>query len=250
MPPYLLSATEWLNNNQGILALALFAISATYGWLSGIFSALQRKPQFRLRVIDGPTFVTVMNTNRQQNGYATHRTAISVYLQVTNIGSAPADIDSVSVGYHWSLRPFSKLWLKYGLGWFWLEQQAVAITDFQAEIGTNIKYYPFLTQVSAVSGARSEIYLDVGRSTNGVVYFEQSESFGGCFPHSVLGKVRLSIRVTDSFGGKHMKRFWVPRLTLAEARKFNPTFGLTLSTLHGEREPTEPETDHHGNLIP
>ncbi|CAD7040469.1 hypothetical protein RHAB21_03051 [Pseudorhizobium halotolerans] len=250
MPPYVLSATEWLNNNQGILALALFAISAAYGWLSGIFSGLRRKPKFRLRVIDGPTFVTVMSTHGQQNGYATHRTAISIYLRVTNIGSAPADIDSVCVGYHWALRPFSKLWLKYSLGWFWLEQQAVAITDFQIQIGTNTKYYPFLTQVSAVSGARSETYLDVGRSTNGVVYFEQPESFGGCFPRSVGGKVRLAIKVTDSFGGQHIKKFWIPRVTLAEARKFNPTFGLTLSTLRGDREPTEPDTDNHGNLIP
>jgi hypothetical protein len=248
MSPQTLFIIEWLNNNQGILAVVLFVITAIFGWFSGIFSALRRKPKFKLRVIDGPTFVTVMGTGRQFNNYTAHRTAIAIYLRITNTGSAPADIDNISIGYHWALQPFSKLWLKYSLGWFWLEQQAIAISDFQTSIGEHTKFYPFLTQHSVISGGRAETYLDVGRSTNGVVYFEQPESFGGCFPYSFKHNVKILIRVTDSFGGKHTRRFKIPRVTLSEARKYNPSFGLTFSILNGEEEPVELVTDHHGNL--
>ena len=250
MPEYISEGADWLNNNQGILAIILFAITAVYGWFSGIFSALRRKPNFKLRIIDGPTFVTVLGTGRQQETYVTHRTSVAIYLNITNVGSAPAGIDNVSIGYHWSLKPFSKLWLRYSLGWFWLKNQSIAITDFQVKIGGHIKYYPFLVQNSSISGSHAETYLEIGQATNGVVYFEQPESFGGCFPHAFKQKVKILVQVTDSFGGKHRRKFWIPRVNLKEARTYNPSFGLTLSTLNGEAEPLELDTDQHGNLRP
>ena len=37
----------------------------------------------------------------------------------------------------------------------------------------------------------------------------------------------VKVRVIDSFGGTHTKRFWLPVVTLEEARKYNPAFGTT-----------------------
>ena len=65
----------------------------------------------------------------------------------------------------------NKLWLKYRIGWFWIIEQTTALMDFQAKIGENLKIYPFLMQKGFLSGDSSETFLDVGRSTSGVVYF-------------------------------------------------------------------------------
>lgn len=49
-------ATKWSNDNQGIVSVAIFVFTIVFGWATGIFSALRRKPKFKLSLIDGPTF--------------------------------------------------------------------------------------------------------------------------------------------------------------------------------------------------
>ena len=41
------------------------------------------------------------------------------------------------------------------------------------------------------------------------------------------------------FGDHHTQRFWVPAVTLEEARKFNPSFGSKLAVFHGKPLPDE-----------
>jgi hypothetical protein len=72
---------------------------------------------------------------------------------------------------------------------------------------------------------------------NGVVYFEQSDSWGGCFPKVQNSRVRIKVRVLDTFGNKYTNTFWIPSVTLAEARKYNPAFGKTRAELHGKPLP-------------
>jgi hypothetical protein len=67
-----------------------------------------------------------------------------------------------------------------------------------------------------------------------MVYFEQTDSWGGCYPKSRNNIVRLKIRVGDVFGKVHAAKLAVPLVTLGEARKFNPDFGRTLAELRGE----------------
>lgn len=229
---------NWSNENQGVISVALFVITIAYGWASGIFSALRRRPRFKISLIDGPTFSCTYPIGKKHGEYEVHRTGIALYLQVANIGSAASSIERVSVGYHWHLRRASiALWLKYRIGWFWLTTQAASLTDFQVSIGGNIKVYPFLTQKNFLSPVKSDTYLDVGRSTNGVVYFEQQDSWGGCFPTVSNNEVRIKIRVDDVFGNCHTKTFRIPSVSLDYARKYNPSFGKTQSELNGEELP-------------
>lgn len=230
-------ASKWANDNQGVVSVAIFVITIAFGWASGIFSALRRKPKFKLSLIDGPTFCCTYPIGKAHGEFEVHRTGIALYLAVANVGSAASSIERISVGYHWHLRPFSIQWLRYSVGWFWLTDQAVALVDFQVSIGESTKVYPFLTQLSFLSPTTAYTYLDVGRSTNGVVYFEQPDSWGGCFPVVYNGRVRMKVRIHDAFGNKYTRKFWVSSLTLGDARKYNPAFGKTLAELRGEPLP-------------
>lgn len=225
------NASIWTNENQGVLTVVLFIVTVIFGWFSGIFSALRRKPKFKIETIPGPTFSCTYLTGNKHNEYDAHQTAIAIYVYISNIGAAPSSIHKIRIAYHWNLTPWSFIWLKNTIGWFWIEHQAVAITDFQVKIGDSIKVYPFLTQKSYLSPAKSETFLEVGQSTNGVVYFEQPESWGGCFPKSDKQQVKVKIEVTDAFGRRHKATVRIPAVSLEEARKYNPEFGNTLFNL-------------------
>jgi hypothetical protein len=149
-------ATSWLNANQGVVSVALFLLALIGGWVSGIFSSLRRKPDFKISYIEGPTFCCVFPTGGKHEGYDVHRTGIAIYLKIANVGSASSGIEDIHVAYHWHLEPFSIAWLKYSVGWFWLTEQTVCLSDFQVKIGENIKIYPFLTQFGILTGRKSE----------------------------------------------------------------------------------------------
>lgn len=229
--------TGWLNNNQGLLTLTIFLATIVFGWVSGIFSALRRKPKFAVRIIDGPTCACTFPTGKSKGQFEVYRTCIALYLGVSNVGSSPSSIEAVSVGYHWNVKPFSMLWLKHSVGWFWLNHQAVALDNFQSKIGESIKIYPFLFQSTGLGFNKTETYLNIGQSTNGVVYFEQSDSWGGCYPKARNDQIEVKVKLSDTFGKSHIKRFKVPMVSLEDARKYNPSFGTTLSEFNGEKLP-------------
>jgi hypothetical protein len=143
-------------------------------------------------------------------------------------------IEQISVGYHWNIKPISWLWLKYSIGWHWLKNPTVALSDFQVQVGENVKFYPFFLQKSIISGPQAETFLEPGRSSSGVVYIEQEDSWGGCFPKSHNGIVLLKVSVTDIRGKKYRRKLKIPSVELAEAKKYNPEFGRTLVELHGK----------------
>lgn len=231
-------ASDWSNANQGLVSIGIFLVTMAFGWISGIFSTLRRKPKFRLNFIDGPTFCCTYNVGKSHAGHEVHRTGIALYLEVANIGSAASSITNVAAGYHWHLKMrFSYQWFRYTFGWFWLKDQSVSLTDFQAKIGENTKVFPFLTQANHLAPMRSETFLQVGQSTNGVVYFEQTDSWGGCFPAAKDGHVRIKVAVVDSFGMRHTAKFFIPSVQLEYAKKYNPSFGTTRSVLLGEPLP-------------
>jgi hypothetical protein len=231
------AATDWLNVNQGLVAVGIFLITLFLGWFSGIFSALRRRPKFKLSVIDGPTFSCTFPTGKTRDDHQVHRTGIALYLAISNIGSAASSVENISVAYHWHVYPFSILGLRYRLGWFWLHHQTPAIHDFQAKIGENIKIFPFLTQRSFLSSEHVNTFLEPGRSVNGVVYFEQPDSWGGCFPSPTRRGIRMKIAVRDVFGKAHSAKFWVKPVTLEMAREYNPSFGKTYAELRNEMLP-------------
>jgi hypothetical protein len=234
---YYATATEWLNDNQGLVAVGIFLITLFFGWFSGIFSALRRRPKFKLSFIDGPTFCCTFPTGKMKDEQPIHRTGIALYLAVANTGYAASSIENISVGYHWHVRPFTRTGFRYRVGWFWLHHQTPVIHDFQAKIGENIKIFPFLTQRSFLGSDRASTFLEPGRSVNGVVYFEQPDSWGGCFPSPTRRGVRVKLAVRDVFGKAHIRKFWIKLVTLDAAREYNPSFGKTYAEMKNETLP-------------
>lgn len=229
----------WSNENQGVVSIGIFAVTMTFGWVSGIFASLRRRPKFRLSLINGPTFCCTYKVGKTHGENEVHRTGIALYLLVANTGSAASSIANVSVGYHCHLQPLSFLWLRYSVGWFWLKHQSVSLTDFQAKIGENIKVFPFLTQANHLAQLKAETFLQIGQSTNGVVYFEQGDSWGGYFPFVNNARVRIKVTVEDTFGKSYAAKFDIPSVSMEDARKYNPSFGTTLAELHGELLPEQ-----------
>ena len=236
MPTYEFVA-KWLNDNQGIVAVILFATALMFGWLTGIFSALRRKPKFSFHLIAGPTFCCTYPTGSMKNDYPIHRTGIALYLYVANTGSSASSIERISVGYHCNIQPYSIQWLRFRMGWFWLSDQIAVIHDFQAKIGDNIKIYPFLVQASILSDRSASTFLQPGQATNGVVYFEQSDSWGGFYPSPTQNKVRVKVALFDTFGRRHTRKFNIESVTMDYARTYNPSFGKTIAEMRNETLP-------------
>lgn len=230
---------KWLNDNQGLVSVGIFLLTLFLGWASGIFSALRRKPKFVLDLIPGPTFACIFSTGEKFNGNDVHRIGFALYVSVANCGSAASSLHAVHVGYRWNLIPLSRGWFRNTLLRHWIKERTAALSDFQVAIGDNLKVYPFMFQRNHLSPVQQDTYLQPGQSVVGVVYFEQPDSWGGCQPRVRNGHIRLSVRLLDVFGGRHTRNFWVPAVSLEEARKFNPSFGRTLAELHGKPLPGE-----------
>jgi len=231
---------NWSNANSGFLSLLIFAITMLFGWVSGIFRNLMQKPKFRLELIPGPTLCTAVATGKTYNEHHVHRTAFSLYLKVANIGSAPASIDNIEAAFHWNLSPISWLWIRYRIFWYWLSHPVVSMEAFQYDFGGAKKVYPSLLQANSVTGGVADTYLEVGQSTNGVVYFEHDDSWGGCFPAPIAnGNTKIRVAVVDSFHNKYKKTFPVPIVSWAEARKYNPSFGGTFATIRSDENLTD-----------
>ena len=212
------------NENSGFLSLILFLAALLIGWMSGLFKAIRNRPVLIIRLIDGPTMISTFATGREFNGHASHKTAISLYLDICNTGSASTAIDRIEVAYH-------NHTLKYSFLWFWIKNQTVVLTDFMIPVGEKIKVYPFLTQGSILAPKQTDSFLEVGKKVNGIVYFEQEECWGGYKPRSINGLVELKVRLFDVFGGAHTKKFKIPEVTLDSAKTFNLNFGSTLESL-------------------
>jgi len=223
---------EWCNQNAGFVSVLLFGATIILGWVSGIFKSIIKKPRFKIRLLPGPTFVTTFDTGEKHEGHEVHKTALALYLRITNVGTAPANIQRIGVAYHWNITKFNLLWIRYRLFWFWLRQQTVIMEDFSYDFGENLKVYPFLFQKSALLPSEgNSLYLNEGQNTIGVVYFEQEKSYGGCFPLPVKNKTKIKIAVEDSYGKQHLLKAKIPVVSLDEAMKYNQYFGQTYSHL-------------------
>ncbi|MBH0048423.1 hypothetical protein [Pseudoalteromonas sp. NZS11_1] len=218
------SIIEWTNKNSGFLGLLIFISTVLLGWLSGIFAGLRRKPKLKIEINDGPTFCASFDTGRVYKNNLTHRTAISTYIKVTNVGSAPTDIKSVHIGYKSQnhILPFK---------WFWLKDITVALSDFVVNLGEDIKVYPFLIQRNQLSENQIDTYLLEGKSCNGIVYHEQIESCGNFLPKIKNNRMRVKVCVVDVYGGTHTSTATINKVTLKAAQRICQKFGETRESL-------------------
>jgi hypothetical protein len=212
------------NNNQGVVDILIFLATLFIAWATGIIDGLRRRPNFKIDVMEGPSLCSTFETGREYNGHKTHRTAIALYLNVVNRGTAASSIYDVHVGYRNHLH-------KFPFSLFWIRRQTIALQDFQAHIGDNLKVYPFLTQQNALSFIKNDSHLEVGKQASGVVYFEQDESWGGFLPRAKDGKVKMKVKIIDVFGRAHKTTALVPQVDITAAQRFNPQFGHSFELL-------------------
>jgi hypothetical protein len=123
--------------------------------------------------------------------------------------------------------------VRYTFLWYWL-QPTPALSDFRRPIGANIQFFPFLLQRSVVLPREVKTYLAVGDHVNGVVYFEQPESWGGFKPRVYDNNVAVKIRLRDGFGRWHSGRALLRVTSLDEARNYCEDFGRTYEELHSK----------------
>jgi hypothetical protein len=203
----------------------IFIITLLFGWISGIFKNLRHRPKFIIDIIPIPTFCSVFETGNIYKDYKATKTALVVYLKIKNIGTAPSEIEKIQVGYHNDT-------FKYTFLWFWLDT-IIALKDFGHKIGNNgdVRYYPFLIQKNITQAIKSTNYLECGKSVNGIVHFEQHESYGGSIPKVKNNKVKIKIKVFDVYNSSYGKVFWIPIVDLEYAHKFNEKFGESLKEI-------------------
>lgn len=214
---------QWTNENSGFLTLLIFLITLLLGWISGIFKQLRHRPNFVINLINGPTFCCTFKTGRKYEDFESTITAIVIYLEIKNIGSAPSEIQKVQVGYH-------NYTFKYTYLWFWLDS-IISLKDFGQIIGDNLRVYPFLIQKSTLLPQENMTYLKDGQSAKGIVYFEQEESYGGFVPRIKDGKVKIKVKIYDIYNATYSKTFWIPMVDLDYAKKYNEEFGQTLEKI-------------------
>lgn len=214
------SVKNWSNQNSGFLTLFIFFATIFLGWISGTFRALRRKPKLKIDLLPGPTFCCTILTGRKWNEHPTKRTLIALYLQISNVGQAPTEISDIHIGYH-------NYTYKYTFLWIWLKKWIIALSDFQVGIGENIKVYPFLIQRSILTPKDTKNYLREGEKTNGVIYYETPEFWGGYQPRECNRHLRIKLCVIDVYNRKYKKIMYIPILSYEEAKKYNPNLGLT-----------------------
>ena len=221
---------NWTNENQGVVSILLFVLALIIGWISGIFQAVRRRPHFEMTTLKGPTLCTTFETGRKYDGLPTHRTAISLYLSVTNTGSAPSSVVNITVGYRHHISKFGLLfrrrlrywprwviyWLKNVIVWNWIDQPVIAMSEFivkigELEEGDAVKHIPFLIQQSRLSKIDNpHLYLRTGEIAKGIVYFEGPECVGDFFPRNSNNFAKIKVKLYDVFGKTHSQVFSVP----------------------------------------
>src|SRR5712692_5964331 len=92
-------AAKWLNDNQGVLAVAIFVATIVFGWVTGIFGALRRKPKFKIEILPGPTFCCTFLIGKKFDQYDVHRSGFALYLEVSNVESSASSIAGICIGY-------------------------------------------------------------------------------------------------------------------------------------------------------
>lgn len=216
---------DWLNTNSGFVSVLIFLSSIIIAWVTGLFKFLRNKPNFRIEIIDQCTFGSIIDLKRKYKNLPVNKTAFAIYIRVTNIGRSASSIGKIKLGYlksDFSIRPFTKR--------IWIDE-IMSKTDFRVKFknSDSIKIYPFLKQHNQYMQNEKDTYLSVGRSLNGVVYFEQNNAYGSYVPRfNKNGKTtNLKVIIEDSFKNKYSKKFDIELIEPDFAFKFNPLFGQT-----------------------
>lgn len=90
---------KWSNENAGFISVLVFILTLLIAKASGLFSALRKKPKFRIELIENQSFGCIFDLKRTHKGFPVNKTSFAIYLRVTNIGNAPSSIGKIRLGY-------------------------------------------------------------------------------------------------------------------------------------------------------
>jgi hypothetical protein len=86
-------ASKWANDNQGVVSVTIFVIIIAFGWASGIFSALRRKPRLKLSLVEGPTFCCTYPIGKAHGEFEVHSETVGhVVLRDERTPILPAEV--------------------------------------------------------------------------------------------------------------------------------------------------------------
>jgi hypothetical protein len=222
---------EWTNENSGFLSLVLFTATIIYGWTSGIFQSLRKKPKFKVRVIDKMTFYSIYPTGEElkqehlNETFELYKIAFAIYMEIVNVGTSPSTLGKVRIGYYPN-KPRREFFPKRN----WIVQTN-CLGDFriplkdESQVLINHLYQPSVIQPFV----QTDSYLDIGKNKIGVGYFEQDNAWGNANPREEPdGLYDIKIEIKDMWGTKHYHKTRIKKISVEDALKYNPRFGQTL----------------------
>lgn len=211
------------NDNPSVVSILIFILTLLIGWSTGIFRALMNKPKLKATIIDKCTFYAINYIDKEVDGMPVYHFAFCIYLRVNNIGYAPTDIVDARLQYQRNdynkKRKRGKNWIK-GL---------LNKGNFELDMGHGkVARIPYLKQKDPVLG-QSDTYLEVGKSTNGILYFEEEQSYGNFYPRPNNDKksTDVVIELIDSFGEKYKSKHTIQQITYKDALSINEFFAKT-----------------------
>jgi len=220
---------EWTNANEGFVGLLLFFITLLFGWVSGIFNSLIKKPKLKVRFLTKATFYSTFPTGETFTNTETgeifelHKTAFAVQMSISNVGNVPTSVDKIFLGYFKNSDAiFSKP--------VWLPQTHV-LDDFafRYNVDSQNDVLLFLNHLrTGRVGESQDDYLEVGKSITGVAYFEQNSAWGNFHPKPINDKldIEIIIKIRDVFDLNHKAKTKIKIININEARIINPNFGI------------------------
>lgn len=234
------SIVKYLNDNSGLLQVITFVISLLIAWASGLFNRISDKPNFKIKMNDIPSYLCIIRVKEDYNGHPAFYTAISTYLNITNVGKRDSTITSVQFQYRSetlyfqnsrllsfitskekSIHQFKSLYKYSDL----LDRKFIrSYFDLPLE-GNSFRRIPLLLQKDK-DGFSEDSYIKIGNSINGMLYFESYTYWGGYRPYVKNEKVDIRIIVTDAFGISHKLNDTIQVVDLKTAQKVYPEFGL------------------------
>ncbi len=181
-------------------------------------------PELKIELIPTPSFCSTFDSGIPNDKVNIHRTAIILYLKITNTGESPTQIGKIHVGYE-NMENI----------WHWLTDETTLLDDFTMPIGENTKIYPFLKQKNHLINNDLNTYLAPGQTINGIVYFEQKASGGNLYPKIDENfNVKIKIKVHDTKGRSWTIDETITKVMIGAAREHCPQFGMTLLLANGD----------------
>jgi len=222
---YMSIIQEWSNYNSGYLSLIIFLAGLLVSFLVWLANKSKRtkisNDDLSIEIIDHASMCTSFETGNVKNNFRLHRTALILYLKLTNKSERPIKIGKVRVGYRSQSHENPE-------SWYWLDGETTMIEEYKSPLGDKVKVYPYLKQASTDSNIPVNMTIESHDFKNGTVYFEQDASSGNLIPYMDEDfRVNVIVEINDNIGNKWILEGRILKVKIEAIRELNPYFGLT-----------------------